>query len=218
MTWRERLLAVLYPEGVTCLGCGAASHGAYLCPACEADMRGQRLSEPMADGTCSVWRHVGAPRQLVLRLKHGGVLCAADLLAEGMVEAARAMALPPDIVVTWVSMPRLRRRKRGIDHGQELARRVAAGLDAPCRQLMIRQKGLRHTQEGLSRARRQENLWDAFVSLPLEGESVLLVDDVHTTGATAYVCTRALKEAGAGRVHVLTATAVPDAKKRGNHP
>lgn len=181
-------------------------------------MRGQRLPEPMSDGTHSVWRHAGAPRQLVLRLKHGGVMRAAELLAQGLVEAAQNMALPPDTVVTWVPMPDLRRRLRGIDHGRELAQRVAAVLGMPCRQLMLRCKGLRHTQEGLGRVRRQENLWGAFVSLPLEGESVLLVDDVHTTGATAYMCTRALREAGAGEIYVLTATAVPDAKKRGDHP
>lgn len=209
----ERLWAVLFPEGVTCMGCGRPARGEYLCPACQADMRASRLQEPLADGTHSVWRHAGAPRSLVLRLKHSGEVRAAELLGAGMVEEARAMGLGKGVIVTSVTMPRIRRQRRGIDHGRVLAERVAEGIGAAYVPLLKRRKGWRHTQAGLNRRKRLENLWDAFTCAPLDGECVLLVDDVHTTGATAYICTRALMAAGAGRVCVLTATAAPEARK-----
>lgn len=180
---------------------------------CEADLRGQHLHESLKDGTVSVWRHHGAPRQLVLRLKHGSVSRAADILSQGMIEKAKAMQLPTDVVVTWVTMPKGRRRRRGIDHGYELARRVAEGLNAQCLPLLIRREGLRHTQEGLNRQKRISNLASAFGCVPMQGECVLLVDDVHTTGATSLYCTMAMLSAGAREVWTLTATAVPDKKR-----
>ena len=67
------------------------------------------------------------------------------------------------------------------------------------------------SQGGKTATSRYENLRAAFkVKDPeaLQGKSVLLIDDVYTTGATLKGCTRALKRAGAKEVHVLTATRV----------
>ncbi len=215
----QEIRGILYPTNVTCLCCGEGSGGQPLCDACRKQMDLRRLDEEAEDGTWYTWEHLDAPRQLVLLLKHSGIMQAAEVLAEGMVKTAGAMNLPEDIVVTWVTMPEKRRKKRGIDHGQVLAESVARRMNAPCLKLLIRREESRHTQEGLSREARLRNLEGVFDAIPLNGENVLLVDDVHTTGATALFCTRALLGRGARSVWVLTATgAKHDKQEENKHP
>ena len=67
-------------------------------------------------------------------------------------------------------------------------------------------------QAGLTRGARRRNVQGAFrarrASKTLQGNSVLLIDDVMTTGSTAAACALVLKRAGAGRVTLLTVARV----------
>ena len=203
------LLDVFYPERTACLVCGRPSRGERLCPGCAAELNALRL-----DGERDLWlgaayRYQGVARKLVHRLKYDCVEDAARLLACAMEENARAMALPRDTVVTWVSMPEKRRRMRGIDHGRLLAESVAGALGLTCRALLERRsRGLGRTQRGLGRMARQRNLQGAFRCAGDIPPHVLLVDDVYTTGATMRECTACLREGGARRVETLTACRV----------
>ena len=200
----------LFPRRMVCLLCGLPTHGELLCAACQAELDDARLQEKaqpdvFMEAICSAWYHEGVARRLVHRLKYDAVEDAADVLAEGVVEAVRANDYPADAVATSVPMPDKRRRARGIDHGRVLAERVAGALSLRWEPLMIR-TGKAHTQQGLTRAQRLRNLSDAFIATPPDGARVLLIDDVTTTGATALACARALKMAGASGVWVVTAT------------
>jgi predicted amidophosphoribosyltransferase len=93
---------------------------------------------------------------------------------------------------------------RGGDHSQRIAAVLADRLDVPLGDDLIR---VRDTlpQVHLPRTRRIENVRDAFQVRPgghVDGLTVLLVDDVTTTGATANEATRALLSAGARRVEL----------------
>jgi predicted amidophosphoribosyltransferase len=71
------------------------------------------------------------------------------------------------------------------------------------------------TQTGLSRSERSRNLAGAFeVFGNVKGQTVLVMDDVLTTGATMNEIAKALKRAGAQRVEVVTFARVPDAINR----
>lgn len=211
-----RMWSVLYPPNVTCLCYGEGSGGQPLCDACRMQMNLSRLDVEAEDGTWYTWAHEDVPRQLVLLLKHSGMTQAAEVLAEGMMGTVQMMDLPRDIIVTWVTMPDKRRKKRGIDHGRVLAQCVAHRMNVPCLKLLIRGDQSRHTQEGLHREQRLRNLEGVFDAIPMNGENVLLVDDVHTTGATALFCTRALLKSGARSVWVLTATGAKEDKQEEN--
>ncbi len=212
----HRLQSALYPPNVTCLCCGEGSGGQPLCDACRMQMDLRHLDAEAEDGTWYTWAHEDVPRQLVLLLKHSGMAQAAEVLSDGMMDTVQKMDLPKDTIVTWVTMPDKRRRKRGIDHGRVLAQCVAERMNVPCLKLLIRREASRHTQEGLSREQRLRNLEGVFDAIPLNGENVLLVDDVHTTGATALFCTRALLSRGARSVWVLTATGAQEDKQEEN--
>ncbi len=199
------LWRVVYPERVVCVACGRPSRGELLCTACAEELDTLRLDSPRLH---AAYRYAGVAKKLVHRLKFDNVTAAATVLARGMALDAVQMHLPPDTVVTWVTMPDKRRRMRGIDHGQVLARAVALRLGLECRRLLIRsEKHSLRTQRGASRAKRLQNLQGLFAAEGNLPRHVLLVDDVTTTGATLQTCTQCLCRDGA-RVFCLTATRV----------
>ena len=94
-------------------------------------------------------------------------------------------------------------KERGRDCAGELARKAAAGLGLPWRPLLARRKETARQSE-LDRPGRLANARGAFSAVEeLRGARVLLLDDIHTTGATLAEAARALFEAGAGRVEAL---------------
>ena len=209
---REALFQILYPEGAVCLGCGTISRGECLCPACRKELEtGEMLdSWNLRDlhgiPAWSIRPHRGLARKLVLRLKYGAEARAATELTRLL--RRRPAAFPefcPDTVVTWVPMPKRRRRERCIDHGKMLAQGTAGELGLPCRELLMR-KGNSRTQAGMNRKRRQSNLGKAYFPTEKISFPVLLVDDVLTTGTTAERCIDALRSAGAKEITVLTMT------------
>lgn len=103
-------------------------------------------------------------------------------------------------VVTWAPTSDRRRRDRGYDQAELLARAVAGSLQLPCRKLLVRAPG--RSQTGLGRAERQHG--PQFRSSAGVAERILLVDDVRTTGSTLSVAGDVLTEAGATSVAGLT--------------
>ena len=116
----------------------------------------------------------------------------------------------PGAVVAAVPLHWRRRLARGYNQSEELARALARRLGlAPARPLRrVTHSGV---LAGLGRVERAKALRGAFrprrgAAAAVAGRTVLLVDDVLTTGATAVACGAALVAAGAARVEVLTLT------------
>lgn len=203
----RKLEEVLWPRGVKCLCCDDLSGGEFLCPTCVESLQAMRLDAPEqgSESVRSVYRYDGVAKKLVLLLKEECAADAALVLAKNMAEPVLELNLPPDTVLTWVSMPDIRRKKRGIDHGRTLCKAVAAQTGMEVRQLLVRTRNA-HTQRGLNREARLRNLSGTFACREHIDHPVLLIDDVMTTGATAEQCSAILKAAGATQVYVLTAT------------
>ena len=227
----EQADSVLFPLGISCLLCGEPSYGETVCEACRDALETARLQEPLCprcgmelgeegcafcrertlpvNGIRSAWRYQDAPMRLVTALKFRGIAAAAEIMAGEMAEAAASLALPPDTLVTWVTMPQKRKRERGIDHGFLLATSLGKALGLPVRQLLLRERRKReHSQRGLNAEERSRNLKGVFRGTGCEGHGVLLADDVFTTGNTIAECSQALLEAGCSGVWAITATRV----------
>lgn len=212
--------------------CGACDEiGPSPCVACAAALhRCPPVAVPDGLDACRVLlRYEGPARELVARLKYRNHRSSVPWIADALAGLVVAERPPPQghggevgglggggasvEVVTWAPTTAARRRARGFDHAELLARRVAGRLGLPCRRLLSRAAG--PPQTGRSGAdRRVGPVFEPLRSVT--GRSVLLVDDVVTTGATMAAAGRALRSAGAGRI-VGLAVAHPPGGGRG-HP
>jgi ComF family protein len=146
----------------------------------------------------------GLLRDAVLRLKNHSGEGMAELFGELWADHAGATfrALGVDALVP-VPLHWRRRWRRGYNQSEAIAHGLAARLGLPCRPSWLRRTRATPMQTSQTFAGRRENVRGAFAaSRPLAGRTVLLVDDVMTTGATASEAARALRAAGAGRVVV----------------
>lgn len=114
----------------------------------------------------------------------------------------------PDLLVP-VPSHRLTRLRRGFNQAQSLAEQLGAAYDLPVRPL-VRHKGGAKPQKTLDRKTRFANLRKVFeCPTSLHGETVAVVDDVITTGATAILISDCLLKAGAGEVHIWALARTP---------
>jgi len=180
-----------------CPSCGLPAHRAGRCPAAGAAFA--RAWAPLA--------YDGVARELVGALKFRGALPLAGLMAAQM-----AANLPADLrararegrlaVVPVPAQPR-RRRRRGFDPAGALAGELAERLGVPV-EACLRRRDRTARQVGMGRrARRAPGRLDIVLQAPATGP-VLLVDDVHTTGATLEACARALRAGGCPGVAAVT--------------
>lgn len=146
--------------------------------------------------------------KLVHALKYLDRQEAGLLMARMMARAGRGLLAEADIIIP-VPLHRFRLWRRRFNQSAFLAQQLSKSSGRPWRsRLLIRQRHTR-AQVGLERDDRRRNVKNAFQVTPegiaaIAGKSVLLVDDVRTTGATAEACASVLKQAGAARVAVLS--------------
>jgi predicted amidophosphoribosyltransferase len=153
--------------------------------------------------TCqAVTAYDAAARQALVGLKNR------DERALVAAWADRLAALVPPVdglVVTWAPTSDRRRRRRGFDQAELLARAVARRRRLPVTRLLRRLPGA--AQMGQTAAARSAG--PAFSSRRACSHPVLLVDDVATTGATLSAAGRVLLAAGAPAVHGLVVARAP---------
>jgi ComF family protein len=158
------------------------------------------------------WRYAGSVQTAVRRFKYRRRWRLGHWLADGMAQTARE-ALPLEDVSAVVPVPLhwLKRRLGGCNPAEDLARPLARALGKPCLPRALVRTRWTTTQTRLSWHERTRNVREAFTAFPgdVRSRTVLLVDDVLTSGATANACALALKQAGARAVFVLTAARTP---------
>jgi len=174
---------------------------------------------PAFDLCVALGLYQGSLRDALLQLKYRNGRRLAPLLG-AMLSLRLRGELGEELpeAVTYVPMHRRRRRERGYDQACLLAREVADHLGLPCLDILERRKPTR-PQAGLSLRERRANVRGCLdVREALEvPESILLVDDILTTGATMSACAAALKRRGARRVIACVAARdLPPDGKRGS--
>jgi competence protein ComFC len=101
----------------------------------------------------------------------------------------------------------VKHREREFNQAESLARHLSHATKIPLNIKLLQRVSPTVTQTLLTREQRAKNMRDAFAvggGVKLNGEKIVLVDDVFTTGATTSACAQALKTAGAGEVCVWT--------------
>jgi len=199
-----------------CVVCSAVVSALPFCAGCEADAQALRL---LPNAPLPVPRHVS---EVVAAYRYTGVMARAVVagkvlgatgvwgpLGRRLGEVVAASHLGGALVVP-VPTDRRRRKARGVDHAAVLASGVARAIGAPVRQALTVRTGL--PDRGSARDDPSPVPAGAVRAMAgMGGLTVVLVDDVMTTGATAAASARALLEAGVEQVQlaVLACAAVP---------
>ena len=223
-----------------CLGCEArlTQHDA-LCPACwrgiafirpplcdrlglplPFDTGGTMISAaaeadpPDYDRARAVAAFDGPMRDLIHDLKFRDTHDARRLFGRWLSEAGAELIADANLIVP-VPLARLRLISRRFNQAQILAAELARQTGKPIDAFALRRTRATPHQIGLSRSERHRNVAGAFSIAPealpsISGRSVLLIDDVITTGATASAAARALRKAGARQVDVLALALVTE--------
>jgi ComF family protein len=191
-------------DGPKCLVCGrpfpAGTRPGHWCEGC-------LRKPPHYEGLGAPYAYEGTVATAILRFKYGGMGRAAAVLGPLLADfAAGWLKDAPDPLVMPVPLHSKRLRQRGYNQSLLLARHVAGRLSAELDYLSLKRPKHTPPQAGLKREERRKNMKGAFVlerSHSVEGRTVLLVDDVATTGETLNECARILKKAGCAQVLCL---------------
>jgi competence protein ComFC len=146
--------------------------------------------------------------EVIHRFKYQRALWFENFLADLLLrEAAPELRGQKWDFIAPVPLHSLKEREREFNQAEILARHLSAATKIPLNTRLLRRVEATMTQTLLTREQRAENMRGAFVvrsGEKLNGEKIILVDDVFTTGATTSECAKALKVAGAGEVCVWT--------------
>ncbi|MBG05868.1 MAG: amidophosphoribosyltransferase [Rhodospirillaceae bacterium] len=186
-----------------CALCGypfphAVSPGA-ICAACTK-------RRPAFDAARAALVYDDTSREIILRFKHADRTRYANAFGAWISRAGAELVPLADVVVPVPLHPR-RLIGRRYNQSLLLARAVARLGRLPVIPDALRRLRNTPSQGSLSRGARHRNVQGAFSlrgRAEVVGKSILLIDDVYTTGATVEACTHALKKGGAARVYVLT--------------
>ena len=218
------LLDILFPP--RCVYCGRL--GSYLCDDCwqlavpVGDNICVRCGEPLTQrGLChrcrtnppepirgirGVFFYSGPVAQAIQHLKYQGIKDIAPILAQPLVEYIDQHSLTIDGLVPVPLHPQ-RLAERGFNQSRLIAQHIAISTGIPIHADLIRRVRFTQPQARLGRSERMQNVSGAFApdeNASLHGETILLIDDVATTGATLRACAQALKQIGAGEIWALT--------------
>ena len=222
MQFTHHILDILFPP--RCAGCQKS--GYILCPSCTMQIGPlpralcQRCCTPLAiNGTCKqcqyhppnltglrvVSAYQEPLRSCIHALKYDGNTRLAEPLGQLLARAYLYYGMGADAIIP-VPLHSERQQQRGYNHAHLLAEVCATRIGIPLRNNILMRHRATTAQVGLKPDERRQNVAGAFLCTPpfatrtLEGRTILVIDDVCTTGATLEACAAPLFAAGAASV------------------
>ncbi len=206
------LLELFYPT--RCAFCRklTGKSGMTVCADCRRHLPytmgdGQRQKLTFIPCCVSPLYYEGDVRESLLRYKFHGAAAYSRVYGEFMSKCIDENKISCDII-TWVPLSRRRLRRRGYDQARLLAEEIAAKHGVPCLPLLkkTRNNPAQSGTGGPEKRRANVNgVYEAINGDKFKDRSVLLVDDIVTTGTTLSECARVLRASGAKRVMAATA-------------
>lgn len=183
-----------------CIFCRKKSES-EICDGCQAELPWILEQE---GGCLAPLAYTGLVREMLHRFKFGGRTGYARLLGALIGDCLRDARMAEADIISWVPSSALRIRKRGYDQSRLLANETGRRLSLPVVGLLEKTRHNESQNKLSDPEERRRNVAGAFISCArLSGETVILVDDIYTTGATMRECAGALASAGAGKVTMV---------------
>ena len=229
--FKEFIFNLIYPQNIKCLICEDDlddDHPWHICSKCRHDIEPnnkkicKKCGQPTdnARGYCfecksTKWYfkvarapmlYSGGIVKLIHKFKEKEALYLARPIAKMMCDEIVANNMEFECV-TFVPMHKMKKFKRGYNQSELLAKEIAKNFKVPCISKAIVKIKQTKSQAKLNYKERQTNLSSAFeCNKPelIKGRSILLVDDIFTTGATTNECAKTLYNAGAKEISVIT--------------
>lgn len=205
------ILGVIYCGSSKCLVCGGyVDEEEYICSECQKSvihcLEPTVIEKDHKKACCySHAYYAGSIMELILRFKYKGDFSSGEALGEMLVQRILQERLDFD-VITFVPSTRESMKNRTYNQCEFLANHIGKRLHADVRKYLCKSVESKD-QIGLNGKERWNNMKGTFEAMKpygAEGRKVLLIDDVITTGATAFYCSQALMDSGAEKVTVLT--------------
>jgi competence protein ComFC len=205
------VLSVVYSNDDCCVLCkGYVQDEELLCSTCFDKIKFYNKSffikrDGIEIECFSVAYYSGVIMELVRRLKYNSDFNSGEVLANSVIKLLESNVIEYDLI-TFVPMTNSSLKARGFNQSKYLAVEIAKRTGIPIKEL-IRKIKTTKDQIGLSAENRWENINQCFKTKDkkiIQNKKILLVDDVVTTGATAFCCSKELLESGAKKVIVLT--------------
>lgn len=200
----ETIKSYIFPA--YCLGC--SKEGAVLCDSCKQELR--CIPNIYIDHKTEVFSlFLYEEKSLIRRVIEAGKYYYIEEIFQKIQSHIYAGILEQKAYfenidyICPVPLHKKRLAMRGFNQAESIALIVAELLDLPVVSLLRRTKATKQ-QARLSKTERMENTKNAFITIEnVKGRSILLVDDVYTTGSTVGACTQSLMSAGAKEVKVF---------------
>lgn len=184
-----------------------------LCPTCQQEL--PWLVGPAAQRTgefyrlcVSPLRYQGRVRESFHRYKFRGARHYAPVYGQLMAQCVQDHLSGDFDLITWAPLAKKRRRKRGYDQSQLLAQVIGQTLNIPVLPTLKKTQNIQaQSALGTDQATRRANVlgaYDPLPNAPIQGQRILLVDDIITTSSTLSECARVLCTAGAKEVVCVT--------------
>ena len=158
-------------------------------------------------GCWSVLEYRDTVREAVHRYKFTPVRARGEALGKLMAQCVQDHPEIQPEIITWVPLSRKRRRKRGFDQAEELARSMGRELGLPVEGVLQKDTDTRQQSSIRDKEARRANVLGVYSlqsGADVRGKCLLLVDDVVTSGSTLSACPKVLAEAGAEKVWCVT--------------
>ena len=199
-----------------CTNCVAAiaRNNAYVCPQCGA-------RKPTLTFTCHYTPFVLAPATiyqdpipaLIHHFKYQGMLKCADVCTALLLLYMRQINIPTDnFIFTAIPMQKRKRQRRGFNQAEELSQRTASYCNRPYVPLLEKTATHHPNAYTTSWQQRHDNIKGSFSVInteQIQGNNIIIVDDVYTSGATIKEAAMMLKMAGAKKIVGLVVAYTP---------